>query len=115
MIRLNVVVEGQTEESFIRNLLAEAIVFSDPAAFARGINRPNLEPHFQSIREQFDSPEDIDNHPETAPSKRVIAACPTYRKVVEGAQAAAAVGIPSMRRHCRHFREWIESLEAPAS
>lgn len=92
----------------------EAILFSDPAAFAAGINYPNLQRQFQRIRDEFDSPEDINNHPETAPSKRVIAACPSYRKVIEGTQAAAAVGIPSMREHCQHFREWIESLEGLA-
>lgn len=90
----------------------EAILFSDPTAFAAGINHPNLRPQFQRIRDGFDSPEDINNDSETAPSKRVIAACPSYRKVIEGTQAAAAVGIPAMREQCPHFREWVESLEA---
>ena len=80
----------------------------------QGINRPNLKSQFQSTRDEFESPEDINNHPETAPSKRVLAACPNYRKVIEGTQAAAAVGIPIMREECRHFREWIELLEALA-
>ena len=92
----------------------EAILFSDPEAFATGINHPHLRLQFQRIRDEFDSPEDINNDPETAPSKRVIAACPTYKKVIEGTQAAAAVGIPTMREQCHHFREWIESLEALA-
>ena len=89
----------------------EAVLFSDPAAFAAGINCPNLERQFQNIRNDFDSPEDINDDPETAPSKRVLAACPSYRKVIEGTQAAAAVGIPAMREHCPHFRAWIESIE----
>jgi hypothetical protein len=89
----------------------EAILFSDPAAFATGINHPNLQRQFQRIRDEVESPEDINNDPETAPSKRVLAACPNYRKVIEGTQAAAAVGIPIMREECQHFREWIESLE----
>jgi len=90
----------------------EAILFSDPAAFAAGINHPSLEGHFQRIRNEFDSPEDINNAPDTSPSKRVIAACPSYRKVIEGTRAAAAVGIPKMRQECPHFREWINLLEA---
>jgi len=92
----------------------EAILFSDPKAFAMGINHPDLRLQFQLIRDEFASPEDINNAPETAPSKRVIAVCPSYRKVLEGTQAAAAVGIPAMREQCQHFREWIESLEALA-
>jgi hypothetical protein len=90
----------------------EAILFSDPAAFAAGINHPNLQRQFQRIRDEFESPEDINNDPETAPSKRVLAVCPGYRKVIEGTQAAAAVGIPIIREECPHFREWIELLEA---
>lgn len=89
----------------------EAILFSDPAAFAVGINHPNLHRQFQRIRDEVESPEDINNDPETAPSKRVLTVCPNYRKVIEGTQAAAAVGISIMRKECRHFREWIESLE----
>lgn len=92
----------------------EAILFSDPEAFATGINHPHLRMQFRRIRDEFDSPEDINNDPETAPSKRVIAACPSYKKVIEGTQAAAVVGIPTMREQCQHFREWIESLEALA-
>ena len=90
----------------------EAILFSDPAAFATGINHPHLHRQFQRIRDEFESPEDINNSPETAPSKRVLAACPNYRKVIEGTQAAGVVGIPTMREEWQHFREWIESLEA---
>lgn len=89
----------------------EAILFSDPAAFATGINHPDLQRQFQRIRDEVESPEDINNDPETAPSKRVLAVCPNYRKIIEGTQAAAAVGIPIMREKCQHFREWIESLE----
>ena len=90
----------------------EAILFSDPAAFAAGINRPDLGRRFQQIRDQAESPEDINNDPATAPSKRILALCPSYRKVIEGTQGAAAVGIPIMRQECQHFREWVESLEA---
>jgi Domain of unknown function (DUF4276) len=90
----------------------EAILFSDPGAFAAGINHPELQRQFQGIRDEFESPEDIDNDPETAPSKRVLAVCPTYRKVIEGTQAAAAVGIATIRKECQHFRNWLEMLEA---
>ena len=82
--------------------------------YAAGINRPDLRRQFQQIRDEVESPEDINNYPETAPSKRVLALCPSYRKVIEGTQAAAAVGIPIMREACQHFREWVESLEALA-
>ena len=105
----------RAEERFIPYLQLhefETLLFSDPVAFARGINSQNLERSFQRIADEFESPEDINNHPETAPSKRIRAVYPNYRKVIEGTQAAAAVGISAMREKCQHFREWIESLEA---
>ena len=89
----------------------EGLLFSDPAAFARGINQSNLASQFQSIREGFPTPEDIDDSPNTAPSKRVLQLCPSYSKVLNGTLAAKAVGIDTMRRECPHFRDWIERLE----
>ena len=59
----------------------------------------------------FDTPEEINNDPNNAPSKRVLAIYPGYRKVIEGTQAAKSVGIASMRTACHHFREWLEVLE----
>jgi hypothetical protein len=39
--------------------------------------------------------------------------CRLSSDVIEGTQAAAAVGIPAMRQQCQHFREWIESNRSP--
>ena len=89
----------------------EGLLFSDPQAFANGINQAHLARHFQEIRDEFDSPEDINDDPTSAPSKRVLAAYPSYQKVIEGTIAAQSVGIPIIRRECQHFREWLETLE----
>jgi hypothetical protein len=89
----------------------EGLLFSDPAGFAQGIDQSNLASQFQSIREGFPTPEDIDDSPDTAPSKRVLRLCPSYRKVLNGMQAAMAVGIDAMRRECPHFRNWLDRLE----
>ncbi len=92
----------------------ESLLFSDPIAFANGINQPNFAASFQDIRNSFDSPEDINNDPTTAPSKRVLSVCPSYSKVIEGTQAAMAIGILQMREQCQHFRDWISELEGLA-
>ena len=89
----------------------EGLLFSDPAAFARGINQSNLASQFQSIREDFPTPEDIDESPDTAPSKRVLQLYPSYSKALDGTRAAMAVGIDTMRRECPHFRDWLQRLE----
>jgi hypothetical protein len=88
----------------------EGLLFSDPEAFANGIYQSHLAPRFQAIRQSFPTPEDIDNSPDTAPSKRVSSLYPSYDKVADGTRAASAVGIEAMRRECPHFRNWVESL-----
>ena len=89
----------------------EGLLFSDPAAFAQGINQSSLASQFQSIRDAFPTPEDIDDSPSTAPSKRVLHLCPSYRKVLDGTRAAVAVSLDTMRRECPHFRDWLTRLE----
>ena len=88
----------------------EGLLFSDPEAFADGISQSHLSSQFQAIRQSFPTPEDIDDSPDAAPSKRVLGLCPSYSKVRDGTRAASAVGIKAMRHECPHFRDWVESL-----
>jgi len=90
----------------------ENLLFSDPAAFAEALRRPGLAARFQDVRNNFPTPEDINDGPETAPSKRVAAVCQSYRKVIDGTLAAITVGIETMRRECPHFRDWLRRLES---
>lgn len=90
----------------------EGLLFSDPAAFARGIYQPGLAASLQRIREQFPTPEDINDGPETSPSKRLVQLHPPYRKPLYGTLAALEMGITRMRQDCAHFRNWIERIEA---
>lgn len=90
----------------------EALLFSDPDAFAQSIRQPHLAHRLHQVRNAFPSPEDIDNHPETAPSKCLMAIYPAYRKVIDGTLAAQAVGIQKMRQECAHFRDWLRQIEA---
>lgn len=93
----------------------EGLLFSDPGAFASGIAQPHLASHFENIRGAFATPEDINDGLDTAPSKRVIASYPAYRKPIDGVLAARAVGIDKIRQECPHFREWVERLEVLAT
>ena len=90
----------------------EGLLFSDPNAFAAAIRQSHLARHLQEVRESFATPEDINDDPNTAPSKRVLQVYPSYQKVIEGTLAAHGVGINAMRRECPYFREWLERLEA---
>jgi hypothetical protein len=93
----------------------EGLLFSDPTAFANSIYQPNLTGPFQTIRSQFATPEDINDNPDTAPSKRVLQLHPSYRKPLDGTRAAQAVGIARMRQECPHFDGWLRRLEALAA
>lgn len=58
-------------------------------------------------------PEEINEGPHTAPSKRIINHLPIYErsKVRVGAPAAAAIGLPALRAKCPHFHDWLSRLE----
>ena len=90
----------------------EAMLFSDCSAFSRGIGNPALATQFQTIRDAFASPEEIDDSPLTAPSKRVENLVPGYTKPLLGTLAALEIGLEAIRKECPHFRSWLGRLEA---
>jgi hypothetical protein len=93
----------------------EALLFSDPGAFAIGISRPNLASQLLNIRQSFPTPEDINDSATDAPSKRILRLCPSYNKVLDGTRAASAVGVLAMQRECLHFRDWLDRLRRTGS
>jgi len=90
----------------------EALLFSDPDRFAQAVGRADLAQDFRDIRDDFESPEDINDSAETAPSKRIEALFPRYEKPLFGVVAALEIGLPTIRQQCPHFNEWLERLEA---
>ena len=92
----------------------EGLLFSDCGAFSRAIGRPNLESKFRAIREQFATPEEINDSPQTAPSKRVEALVPEYEKPLFGALAVLEIGLARIRAECVHFDGWLKHLESLA-
>lgn len=89
----------------------EALLFSDCTAFAKAIEQPSLTKDFESIRNQFPTPEEINDSRETAPSKRIAALLPNYSKPLYGCLAALEIGLKTMRAECQHFDSWITNLE----
>jgi hypothetical protein len=96
----------------------EALLFSDCTAFAEGIGQPALAAAFQSVRDQFGTPEEINDSPLTAPSKRVTQLVSGYQKPIYGNVGALHIGLLKMRAECPHFNRWltrIEGLIAPSA
>ena len=89
----------------------EGLLFSDCAAFSRGSHRPDLVGQFQRIRDEFDSPEEIDDLPETCPSRRVLNLIPHYEKPLLGTLAVLEIGLSAIRAECPHFDQWVKRLE----
>lgn len=90
----------------------EGLLFSDCKAFANGIGCNHLINSLSAIRMQFPTPEDINDSPETAPSKRIEAVVLAYEKPLHGILAILEIGLGAIRRECPHFNDWLESLEA---
>jgi len=90
----------------------ESLLFSNPSALAKSIYRDDLASKFKTIRNAFPSPEDINDHPNTAPSKRIINLYNDYNKITDGILAAIEIGLPTMRKECKHFNQWLLKLEA---
>ena len=93
----------------------EALLFSDPEKFA--IQFPDKRRAIQQLVKMssgFESPEHIDSGSNTAPSKRIISVIGDYRgsKATAGPLVAKNIGLSLLRSKCRHFGEWLSSLEA---
>ena len=88
----------------------EALLFSDCRGFAEGVGRPSAFGELQRIRDEFSTPEEIDDSPEGAPSKRVEGLIPGYDKPLMGTLASLEIEIQTMREACPHFADWLERL-----
>ncbi len=101
---------------FIPNVVMhefEGLLFSDPDALARGLYDEAIAAALRRVRAAFACPEDINDGPETAPSKRIAALHPPYavQKPLLGALAAIEVGLPAIRAGCPRFAAWLARLE----
>ena len=90
----------------------EALLFCDCAAVAETVGEPALVADLLAIRNAFETPEHIDDSPNTAPSKRLIRLCPRYHKRTDGTSAVQRIGLDRIRTECRHFGDWLSRLEA---
>lgn len=87
----------------------EALLFSNALILASeiGIDTDKIE----DILDEFGEPEEIDDGPDTAPSKRLMSLNKSYRKVAMGKSIAEAIGISTIREKCPHFDQWVTRLE----
>lgn len=91
----------------------EGLLFCDINAFKSSFTKDEADfISIESTMNEFDSPEDINNSPETAPSKRLIKAIPGYDKILFGNVIASYTGLDTIRKKCHLFDEWLTKLES---
>ncbi len=101
--------------NFIPNLMVhefEALLFVDTRKFAEWVDSYKVVINLGDQRQKYETPEDINDSPESAPSKRIIKAMPSFQKTFHGPLIACEIGLDAMRGACPHFNEWLKRLEA---
>ncbi len=67
----------------------------------------------QTIRDEFENPEFINNSPLTTPSKHLDSIYGNiYQKPLHGRLIAEEIGLNHIRSECPHFNAWLGKLEA---
>ena len=92
----------------------ESLLFSAPECFAAITDEAAVK-QLCEIASRFPTPEEINSSVETAPSKRILHAIPTYKKVLDGITVASAIGLDRMIAVCPHFAVWIEWIRMSGS
>lgn len=92
----------------------EGLIFTSPKAIADVFpgSGPRKVEKLKAIRSSFNSPEEINDGPTTAPSKRIKEIFSDYQKAFHGPLVAQEIGIDSIREKCGHFDHWLSKLES---
>lgn len=90
----------------------EAWLFSSVTELPRILTEPRKQQEVEAIRASVKTPEEINERPELAPSKRIANLFPAYKKTLHGPTTAARIGLSRIRGECPHFNDWITKLEA---
>ncbi len=92
----------------------ETFLFAKPDEFSLFYpDEPRAIKALQKIASETGNIELINDGPQTAPSKRIIAEFPPYEKgkTTVGPQVAELIGLARIRESCRHFDEWLQKFE----
>lgn len=93
----------------------EAWLFSSLTELPRIMNEPQKHVLIESLRAAVNTPEEINERPQFAPSKRIESMFPGYKKTLHGPTVAARIGLQQIRAECPHFDQWLSILETFAA
>ena len=87
----------------------ESLLFSSSKVYATFYDESVVRA-IERIIGQYDNPEDINNSPATAPSKRILSLIKYYNKVNDGNLIALEIGIDRIIEQCPRFAKWILTI-----
>jgi hypothetical protein len=96
--------------NFIANIMVhefEALLFTQPEKFSDWVDNVDIVDKLVKIAQAYDTPEDINDSPHTAPSKRILKHMRDYQKTFHGPLIASDIGLDALRRTCPHFHGWV--------
>ena len=95
----------------------EALVLASLDALSELLDAEDDLEGLKLLREDISGtpPEDVNEHRETAPSKRLMARIPGYSKTLHGPLVTGVTGIEVLCERCPRFGAWIKQLEALSS
>lgn len=103
------------QPNFLANLMVheyEALLYTQPSMFAQWTDDADVVSALSAAVANAGAPEDVNDSPHTAPSKRILAVMPGYQKTFHGPLIACDIGLDAMRQACPHFHAWLLAVEA---
>ena len=87
----------------------ESLLFSNPTILADKLNiKKSI---ILDVLKECSEPEQINDSPMTAPSKRLHTLSHSFKKTSTGIAIAKEIGLDTMRKKCPLFNQWISSIE----
>jgi len=87
----------------------EALLFSEPQKLAEQLNVSKSK--IDRILSDCGEPENIDDSPQKAPSKRLEDLSDRFKKTSTGITIAKAIGLTKIRERCPIFTNWLRFVE----
>jgi hypothetical protein len=103
------------DKRFLPNLVLheiEAWVLADCGRLGEVMEDAAPAAGLERIVQLESGPELVNDGVATAPSKRIMTACPQYTKTIDGPLVIAGAGLASIRHSCPHADAWLRETEA---
>jgi len=108
---INADIDNSKFFSYIQLHEFEALLFSDIKGFEYIIdNDDKAIKEVEKIMKKYPNPEDINNNPQTAPSKRILSIHPSYEKVADGNLAIDEIGMNKILEKNPRFKAWVDKI-----